>query len=351
MSFILLVMLDDEANIRQIDKSDALAVAASQPQQLKFTDFKFEAPSVDHLYKVVLTGMGGSALAGLLLRSWLDDILKLPFVITRDYTLPGFVGKYTLVIVSSYSGNTEETLAAATTAENKGATVVAMTSGGKLAELAKSKDWPLLSLPTGYQPRMATWFGLKMLAAMFDRLGLTEDAASQLETAHQFLKDSAEGYLPKVATTDNQAKQIAQALFDKTVVIYGSPLLAAAAYKWKIDFNENAKNLAFCNSLPEFDHNEFIGWTAKPATQSFGVVELASSFDDPQITKRFSATNRLLAGKMPAPIEIKAAGDTKLAQILWTVLLGDFTSLYLAILNQVDPTPVDLVEKLKTELS
>jgi len=151
-------------------------------------------------------------------------------------------------------------------------------------------------------------------------------------------------------TAENPAKQLAEAFKGHPIVIYGGPTLALPAMKWKIDLNENAKSLAFYNYLPEFNHNEFLGW-GHPEKSGLRVVELQSTLDHPQIQKRFTATNRLLAGMMPDPIVVTAQGKTRLEQMLWTVLLGDYASAYLAFLNQVDPTPVPLIEKLKRELA
>jgi glucose/mannose-6-phosphate isomerase len=123
-----------------------------------------------------------------------------------------------------------------------------------------------------------------------------------------------------------------------------------AAYKWKINFNENAKNVAWCNSIPEFCHNEFIGWSSHPVEKPYSIIDIRSSFDNERVTKRFEIVDRLLSGKRPAAQVVQAQGDTLLQQLMWSVVFGDFVTLYVALLNGVDPTPVDLVEKLKVEL-
>jgi glucose/mannose-6-phosphate isomerase len=151
-----------------------------------------------------------------------------------------------------------------------------------------------------------------------------------------------------VPTADNPAKQIAGALVGHAAVVYSGPALGFLAMRWKIALNENAKNLAFYNYFPEMNHNEFVGW-GHPEQHGLKVIELRSDFDNDRIIKRFDVTNRLLSDRF-APIEVHAKGETRLQQMFWTLLLGDFVSVYLAILNGVDPTPVDLVEKLKQEL-
>lgn len=149
----------------------------------------------------------------------------------------------------------------------------------------------------------------------------------------------------------NEAKRLAQECIGLSPVIYGGPVLYPVAYKWKINFNENAKSVAWCNQFPEFNHNEFIGWSSHPVDKPYRIIFLHSSFDDRHVAKRFDVTEKLLSGKWPHPTEVEAVGDTRLRQVLWMILLGDFVSIYTAILNNVDPTPVALVEKLKKELA
>jgi glucose/mannose-6-phosphate isomerase len=196
---------------------------------------------------------------------------------------------------------------------------------------------------------MAVFYGVKALATLIERLGLVDGLVSELEIAAEWLLEEADSFIPTMAEDENPAKQIAKKLVGHPVVIYGGPTLTMAALKWKININENAKNQAFYYVLPEFNHNEFIGW-GNPKDSLLRVVELQSSLDNDRILERFEISNRLLSGIMPAPIIIEAQGETTLQQMLWTMLLGDFTSAYLAFLNQVDPEPVVLVEKLKKEL-
>ncbi len=343
-------MLDDQDYIARFDSQNALAIAAGQVKQLGYSAFDLKLPAAPQVERVVLTGMGGSGLAAMICRNWWDNQLKIPFVITQDYRLPAFVNAKTLVIASSYSGNTEETLSTLEDAKTKGASVVVVTSGGKLAETAKADNYPVLGLPADYQPRMAAWFGIKILTTLFEKLGLVKGAAKELADTQSFLDGQVDRFVATTPTDLNLAKQIAEQLAGKTAVVYAGPTLASAAYKWKIDINENAKNLAFYNVLPEFNHNEFVGWTSHPVQKPYAVIELTSNLDHPQIQKRFEISNRLLSGKMPKPIEVRAEGKSQIEQLLWTILLGDFTSIYLGILNGVNPTPVELVEKLKKEL-
>lgn len=339
-------MLDDPQYIARFDRSDGFAVVASQPEQLR-QQYSFNVPEVGDIHNIVLTGMGGSALAAEFVRSWLAERLTVPFEIVRDYDLPAYVGNNSLVIVSSYSGNTEETLSCLEQVKKSGAVAVLMTTGG---ELAADKDIPtLIKIPTGLQPRFAVLYEAKAIVVLLEQLGLAEGVAEELETAAEWLLEEITHFAPNITEKDNIAKQIAKQLVGHPVVMYGGPTLAMPAMKWKIDFNENAKNIAFWNQLPEFNHNEFIGWS-NPKDSLLKVVQLQSSLDNERIKKRFEVSNRLLSGTMPAPIIVTAHGQTKLQQMLWSMLLGDFVATYVAMLNQVDPMPVELIEKLKKEL-
>jgi glucose/mannose-6-phosphate isomerase len=293
--------------------------------------------------------MGGSALAGEFLKTWIGDRMPVPFVIVRDYALPGFVNESTLVIASSYSGNTEESVAALAEAEQRGAKIVVATSGGKLAEIAREKGYPLYLTPGGYQPRMAVLYGVRLLAQLLEGLGMLDGLMDELESVAKWVLPHTVSWRPDVPTIENVAKQIASDVHGHPIVVYAGPSLAYPAMKWKIGFNENAKNIAFYNYFTEFNHNEFIGWNF-PERSGLKVIELRSDLDNAQAVKRFDISNRLLSHAF-APIEVMALGDSRLQQMVWTIVLGEYTATYLALLNGVDPFPVDLVEKLKKELA
>jgi glucose/mannose-6-phosphate isomerase len=343
-------LLDDLKFIAQRDKSDAFGVTARQAQELLYKDFDLDGVSNQKPTNVVFSGMGGSALAAVICQRWLKAWMCVPFEIVRDYHIPGYVDDQTLFIASSYSGNTEETVASLHEAMDRGAEIIVMASGGKLKAIAEQNNLKFIHVPGGIQPRMATLYMVRILGAIFDHTNLTDSAVEQIESISDWLADEAKELEPQIGTSVNLAKQIAENIVGKTGVVYSGPMLSPAAYKWKISLNESSKNLAWSNEFSEFNHNEFLGWTSHPIEKVFAVVELQSSFDHPQIQKRFEISNRLLSGKMPAPMIIQAKGDSHLAQILWAVQLGDFVSLYLAMLNNVDPTPVEIIEKLKLEL-
>ncbi len=341
-------MLDDLKQIHFRDKSDALGIAEKQWQQL---EHEFEVENIDGNFEnVVYSGMGGSALSARLSMSWPG--YNVPFEIVSNYNIPHYVSKKTLFVVCSYSGNTEETISAYNQAEKTAATIVVISCGGELEKLAAERGHIFVQIPPVSQPRFATLYILKALITILEQAGLVKpsDVENQIKSAGEFLKESINSWLPTVPTAKNEAKKIAQDVMGNSAVIYAGPLLAPVAYKWKISFNENAKNVAWCGQYPEFDHNEFVGWLAQPIEKPYTVIDLRSNLEHPQIQKRFQLSEKLLSGKRPHPIVVEVEGDSILKQLLYTVALGDFISIYAAILNNVDPTQVDLLEKLKKEL-
>ncbi len=343
-------MLDDLNVIKQKDSKNALGVAASEVDQLQFDAVieNREAVSSD-VETIVVAGMGGSALAAGIAKSWLN--VDVPFEIVKNYEVPNYVNEKTLVIASSYSGNTEETLAALERAKAKNARIVVIASGGKLVDIARENSFPLVVLPANIQPRMAVNYNLRGLVQILESYNIVQGKYEEIALAHDWLKKEVEKWLPDVGENENLAKQLALKIAGKTPVIYAGEVMAPVAYKWKISFNENAKNVAFYNQLPEFNHNEFIGWTSHPIEKPFAVFDLISGFENKRTLQRFAISDQLLSGKRPKANTIELAGDSAIKQMLWGSILADFVSIYLAILNGVDPTPVDLIEKLKEELA
>lgn len=343
-------MLDDLNVISQRDPRDALGVAAAQPAQASW-NARLENLDTTDSFKpdnIVVAGMGGSALAAGLVKSWLR--LAQPLEIVRKYNLPGYINDKTLVIASSYSGNTEETISALEEAENRGAKIAIISAGGQLIDIAQEKNYPFIQLPTDYQPRMAVSLNLRGLVRLLEVFGLVQGKYDEIASISNWLDDQVERWLPEIPTAQNYAKQLAEKCAGKVAVIYSGSRMAPVGYKWKISLNENAKNLAFCNELPEFNHNEFIGWTSHPVEKPFAVLDLISGFEHPQVLRRFALSDQLLSGKRPKAIPIELQGESVIAQMLWGCVLADFVSIYLAVLNGVDPTQVDLIEKLKHEL-
>jgi len=342
-------MLDNLDFIAQIDKDNGLAILAGQGHQLA-EKFEVDTTSINNVENIVVAGMGGSVLAAELLINWKGSELSVPLSVCREYTLPGYVNKNTLVVVSSYSGNTEETLSCLEDAQKRGAQIVIMTSGGDLLKKAIVNQLVHYQIPEGFQPRHSLLYQVKALTTLLESIGLLHGAVAELEAAGTWSEDIVQAWVASVPTAENAAKQLAGKLFGKIDVVYAGPSLEFAARNLKIALNENAKNLAFSYALPEFNHNEFQGW-AHPINAPLAVVEIQSLLDAPEIAKRFSISNRLLSGSMPAPTIVKPEGDTQIKQLVWSVLFGGMVSAYVAILNGEDPLPVAKVEKLKAELA
>lgn len=346
-------MLDDLKYIHDRDAQDALGIAEKQWQQYQYSfGFVWQPPYPIH--EVIVAGMGGSGLAAKAYQVAGD--LQIPFVVVQDYSLPDRAGENTLLICSSYSGNTEEVLSVLDEVldnerSNPRPMIVVIASGGTLLARAKELNLPYLQLPSGYQPRFTFGYQYRALVELFAQTSLADGEVAQLEEAADWLKGQMADWTAVVPVARNPVKQLAQELMGRSPVVYAGPLLAPAAYKWKISFNENAKNVAWYNILPEFNHNEFLGWTSHPIDKPYAVIDLRSVLEHPRVRKRFEVTDRLLSGQRPAAHVINAQGETLIQQLLWTIAYGDFVSLYLALLNGLNPSPVDLIEKLKGELA
>ena len=337
-------MLDDLTFIHRFDKADALGIAGHEPEQLLH---EFEI-NLDHslIKNVVYAAMGGSALAASLSQTWPG--YNVPFEIVRGYNLPAYVSTDTLCILASYSGNTEETLSALQEAVAKKAQIVIITGGGKLLEIAKAKGYPLAVLPPAKQPRYGVFYNLAALVEIGVQAGILADSRTELlRQAAIFLTEKVKAWDPTKPIKNNLAKQIALDCLGKSIVIYGGPKLAPAAYKWKISFNENGKHIAWTGTYPEFNHNELIGWSDQPIDKPYCAIDLRSNLEHPRVQKRFVLSAKLLSGQRPAPIIVTAEGENMIEQLLFSVLLGDFVTLYTAIASEINPEPVELIERFK----
>ena len=233
----------------------------------------------------------------------------------------------------------------------RGCQMAAIATGGKVKDIADERDIMFAQIPHDTQPRMGMIYNLRVLLRILVEYGLVKPSMyDELAQTEQWLHDESDLWVKEMPTERNYAKQLALIAVGKTPVFYGGSLMAPVAYKWKISWNENAKNVAFWNYLPEFNHNEFLGWTSHPVEKPFAVFDLVSELENPRILKRFSLSDRLLSGKRPKSTVVPIEGDTLLKQMLWGCVLADFVSIYVAILNNIDPTQVDLIEKFKKEL-
>lgn len=346
-------MLDDYNVLKQRDPSGTLGLIPTIVENVSWEP-KIISPEQDgrEIRNIIVCGMGGSALAADIVRALTGGWLGVPLTIVRGYDLPGYAWRNTLVIAMSHSGNTEETTQCFDQALERGCQVAAIGAGGSLISHAAQQSIVHAVVPKGTQPRMATFTHLRALLRLLNHFGCIDTSLyDEMATSQQWLANAIKSWHHEVPTHENFAKQLAITAVGKTPVIYGGPLTSPLAYKWKISWNENAKNTAFCNAYPEFNHNEFIGWSSHPVDKPFAVYDLVSDLERPRIRQRMQLSDKLLSGKRPKATSIHLEGDTLLRQSLWACMLADYATVYVAILNGVDPQPVELVESFKVELS
>lgn len=304
-------------------------------------------------HNLVVTGLGGSAIGGDILRTWALARLAIPVLVNRDYDLPGFVNRDSLVVAVSYSGQTEETLSAYQQAVDRGAAVIVVTSGGRLADMAAQDDSAVVRIPGGLSPRAASGYLFAPLALILEELGLVEGAVRELEETVQVLLEVRESIKPEVEGLDNLARLIAVDLQGNLPVIWGSSARSEiAAMRWKTQINENAKTPAYFNMFPELNHNEIVGFEV-PADllARLVVIILRDPEDHPRVQRRMDISINIIGGRVHKIIEVPARGESWLARFYSLVYVGDYTSYYLAQAYGINPTPVAVIDQLKAELA
>ncbi len=308
-------------------------------------------PDLADVRGVVCCGMGGSAVAGDVLRSVFRDRLGVPVEVNRSPELPEYAGPHSLVLISSYSGNTSETLAAFREATKRGCRSIVVTSGGTIADEAAEAGVPVVSVPGGFQPRAALgWLAFTALGAL-ETAGLLPPLADDVTEAAGEVDARAAASGPGAPVGDDPAKRLAEAIGDRIPVLWGAEGIAAtAAARWKTQFNENGKVPAWWASMSELDHNEVVGWT-RPFGRSHTVIALRHEAEDPEIAARFPLSLEIAADAGADTYEVWATGRSALARLMSLIALGDFVSAYVAIRKGVDPTPVDVIKRLKAALA
>jgi glucose/mannose-6-phosphate isomerase len=310
-------------------------------------------PDASAIKSIVVAGLGGSAIGGDLVRSYALSDLSVPLVINRTYELPAFVGTNTLVIASSYSGDTEESLAMFAEAKKRGAKVVCISTGGKISALAQENNLPLITLPKGFQPRAALAYSFAPILTLLEKIGLLQNRSSDIEETAKMLQTLVERYAPSNASETNTAYQLASKLGSRTPVIYSaSDVFDTVNLRWRGQIQENAKHVAFGNVLPEMNHNEINGWDhPKSILDSFCIIFLRSLEDEhPRVARRFEILKEILHQRGMHVEEFFAEGGSKLARMFSLISLGDWTSYYLALIENVDPSPVPVISFLKKKL-
>lgn len=339
--------------IARIDSTGQLDDILALPEHLRDALWRVESAIMgewDTAGGLVVAGMGGSAIGGLLARAALGDHASRPIFVTRAYGLPPWTTPETTVLCASYSGNTEETLACYESAGALGARRVVVTTGGRLAAMAREDSVPVIPLPGGFQPRAAVAYMTVAALEVAALCGAGPRLTSEIDVAASHTEQLVAEWGPD-APEDSLAKQVALGLAGTAPIIVGTGLTSPIAYRWKTQINENAKQPAFAHELPELDHNELEGWEGAQAVGRFSAVFLDDSDAHPRVKERIELTERLIAGSAISSFRVQTRGQTAIERIISLVLLGDLVSIYLAVLRGVDPGPVALIEQLKKELA
>ncbi len=353
-----MTILNDVEKIRAVDPDNMYNSIFDLPEQMEAAlkiaeNWEIKPDDFIDIKNIVLIGMGGSAIGGDLVRTYLSSKLLIPFQIVRHYELPEYVDDESLVIASSYSGNTEETLNALEDALDRKAMIAAVSTGGMLKEVADVNDIPVAVIPEGLQPRAALGYSFVPILVFFEKIGLIENAVTEIKAVIDHLNASRENFIEDIDIENNPAKKLAEKISGKIPIIYGGPSLTdVVAVRWKGQICENAKNLAFANNYAEFNHNELVGWmnSMKFYKKYFIVIQLRDQDDNDRIKKRMDIVRNIISEMHINLIEINSNGSTPLARIFHLIQYGDFVSYYLAVLNKVDPSPVKVIQKLKKQL-
>ena len=339
--------------VDRVDRSRQLDDVLALPEQLRDALWRVESASLephDAPGGLVIAGMGGSGIGGALARATLGDRASRPIVLARDYGLPPWTTPDATVLCASYSGNTEETLAAYEAAGALGARRIVATTGGKLAASARADGVPVIPLPGGFQPRAAVAYSIVVALEVAGLCGAGPRIHLEIDVAAAHAEQLVTEWGPGGAE-DCLAKELARGLHGTIPQIAGSGLTAPIAYRWKTQINENAKRPCFWHELPELDHNEIVGWEGAGELGRFSAVFLDDSDLHPRIQQRIELTRGLIAAQAAATYRVESRGEHRMGRLVSLVLLGDLVSVYLAVLRGIDPTPVAVLERLKGELA
>lgn len=343
--------LDDPAAIARLDAHRTRDVLAAFPRQCReAVALGLEPPvAAGRPRTVVVAGMGGSAVGGDLLATCAAERLDVPVLVHRSYGLPPLAGRETLVIASSYSGETVETLSAAETALARGCPLVVVTSGGPLGALAKARAVPRVVLPPGLMPRLALGYLFLPLLAVVRSVDLVVTKDRDVDEALRVVDEMGAELSPEQPIERNEAKRVAQAIGHRFPVVYGGPRTASVAYRWKTDLEENAKIFAAAGALPEMNHNEIEAWPS-PEARGRQLVLLRDRDELAEVARRFAVLQDLVGHAAGGVVEAWARGTGCLAHVLSLAYLGQWVSYYAAILRGVDPWPVPTLEAMKARL-
>ena len=348
--------LDDRRVYEHLDPEGLLARIRDLPRQCREAWERVRAFKVPTAYwkvdRLVVLGMGGSAIAGDLLRSLAERRSRKAVFVCRGYEIPSLVDENTLVVASSYSGETEEILAAFSQALRGPAKKLVITTGGRLAGLAREYEIPAFLFDYKAEPRSALGYSLMPLLAVAEQVSVLQELEAEVAEAVTLMGELAQQLDSRVPAETNPAKQLAGRLQAKVPIVYGAESLTEVAHRWKTQFNENSKVWAFHEELPEAQHNAIVGYPLpREAIDRLHVVLLYHPLLHPRIILRYDTTKDALAAAGVQYDVVEVQGSGPLSQMLTGILYGDFVSYYLAILNAVSPSPVAAIAEVKRRLA
>ncbi len=347
--------LDSVDMIKSIDRQNMLALVGKLPDMMEegwVLSDSLDIPKIGKINNLVISGMGGSAISGDIISLVLRNKADFPVFVNRNYGCPKFVGAGTLFIAVSYSGNTEETLSAFKEAVQRGARVFAVSSGGELRELSKKNNVPFIEVPKGLPPRAALGYLLSSILNLLYKFG-AGTFKTDLNETQKMLRQLSRKYGASCASRENEAKQMAIRLHGKNPVILASEgTTYAAGLRWKTQLNENSKVTAMLSVFPELDHNDLVNFSfLKQGEHNFSFVILRDDEDPERMKKRIEVTKSLISGNVGGVAEVRSTGRSVLERTMSLISYGDYLSVYLSVLSGIDPTPVEIIDKLKKELS
>lgn len=343
--------MDSKEAVRALDQKNMLSAIEEMPKHLSDGLRRGRMSGLPRFTpkEIVVCGMGGSGIGGDLLKEWMSVSAEVPCHVCRSYAVPAHVGRDSLVIISSYSGNTEESLSMFDDARKKKAKLVAVSSGGQLAKMSESSEIPFARIPTGLMPRASLGYVFGAMMGVLERSGVVQPD-KQVEEAVRVMGKTIAYCKQSVSTNDNPAKMIAHELFNCVPVFIGYDLSRPVAKRWSNQMNENGKVLAFSAELPELDHNEIVGWARDPRSRGFAAVFLDHDRRAGPMRRRVMATKDMI-GKASGVYSIDAIGLSPLAKMFSLILMGDYASAYMGFLRQVDPSSNEPIDELKAVLS
>jgi glucose/mannose-6-phosphate isomerase len=349
-------ILDDLEALRRLDRADMLGAAAALPVQVRDAwaiSRSLTLPETHRaVHAVAVLGMGGSAIGGDLVRGIWGDRLRVPVEVVRGYDLPAWIGPTTLVVASSHSGTTEETIRTFEQAAARRAATAVISTGGTLLEVARRAKLPLLSFPGGGQPRASVGYGLTLLAGLLERCGLLVLEDAEVDAAARDADARVAASVPDVATADNEAKRLAWAMVDRLPIVEASGFLGPVARRWKTQLNENGKTTAGWEELPEATHNAVVGYPQPDTLRDhLLLLFLESDRDHERDQLRARLSRELLDVSGIAHEVVRVTGEGRFGQALDAIVRGDFASVYLAALYGMDPTPVESIAQLKRAMA